>query len=112
MNEVEYSLENLNEFNDITKAKEVYKQSLLKKKPRLKRIEYDKFAFLMTLVLTNESRIIFSPNIVHELKDASYSQLDDVQIDDIGESVHWESLNFDIHTKDLIKLVTDCQNTQ
>lgn len=79
--------------------------------PKVVKVEYDKYAFLMTLVLDNSTKITFSPYIISALKKASHTQLDDVCINNSGENLCWNSLNFSIYTNDLIKFVTNCKNT-
>jgi|NOAtaT_7_FD_contig_31_9514628_length_934_multi_3_in_0_out_0_1 hypothetical protein len=79
--------------------------------PRVVNIEYDKFAFLLTLVLSNTTKITFSPEIVPALKHASHSDLDKVGLSSLGDTIYWNSLNFSIPTEDLIKFVTNCKNT-
>ena len=43
--------------------------------------------------------------MVEELKHASEEALKDQWIGYSGDSIHWDSLDFDIHTEDLIKRV-------
>ena len=82
------------------------KESL--KGPHIETIHYDSFAHSFVLVLQNKTNIVFSPDLISEFKGASVEQLADIWYSNgCSKTVHWDKLNFDIHTKDLINLIIE-----
>jgi|NOAtaT_7_FD_contig_31_9514628_length_934_multi_3_in_0_out_0_2 hypothetical protein len=96
----------------ITNAKEATKKSLLNT-ARVKSVyctKTDEQSIVVNLSLINGALVSFPVHLVKELKDANEISLKDQWISHSGDSIHWESLDFDIHTEDLIKRVTSNNN--
>jgi hypothetical protein len=80
----------------IVKAKQAINEDLYK----LKDIKFDKETKLITLYLYQQTIISFPYTLIKELKEGSTEQLSKVWFDE--DSIYWEELDFDIHTKDFI----------
>jgi hypothetical protein len=70
--------------------------------PRAAHAEYDAVRGVVLIQLTSGAWYGFSPSLVPELADASAEDLAAVEVEALGEALHWEALDADVSVPGII----------
>jgi Protein of unknown function (DUF2442) len=73
--------------------------------PLAQRASYNEATGLVDIVFRDECVFSFPPKNVQELRDASVSDLEKVEITPMGDGLHWGTLDIDLSVASLLRLV-------
>jgi hypothetical protein len=86
----------------IAKAREAGRKAN-ETEPRAKSVHYDEASDLIVIELKNGAFFSFPPRLAQGLGNGTPEQLNDIWLDSVGSSVHWDSLDVDFDIPLLIQ---------